>query len=117
MSTYFFTIQDILDLINKSSAIRSLNSEKLIKILKIAHDPKSEKAQDLYKTLIKERDQYIKINTKTISETNKIYTDFQIKLTGLKHQDIYQKIEKAEEEYERTEQETAQKLLKSLKNQ
>ena len=116
MPTYLFTIQDLLDLINESSAARSLDPDQLLNILKLAHQPKSEPAQNLYETLIEERNQYLKIDKNTIAETNHIYTDFELKVEGLKHKNIRQKMEQAEQEYEKTEKEAAQKLLKSLKN-
>ncbi len=116
MPTYLFTIQDLLDLINESSAVRSLKPLQLLETLKIAHAPESEQAQSLYFTLITERAQYIEIDKKNLSETKKIYTNFQIELESLKHQDIYQKIKQAEKKYEKTEEQITQKLLKSLKN-
>jgi len=116
MPTYLFTIQDLLDLINESSAVRSLEPSQLLKTLKIAHTPESEQAQSLYFTLITERAQYIEIDKKNLSETKKIYTNLQIELESLKHQNIHQKMELAEKEYAKIEEQITQKLLKSVKN-
>jgi len=114
MPTYLFTTQELLDLISKSSAMRSLSAEQITLIQNQIQDPNSEKAQQLYAALLKENQEYRRIDKEFIQNTNNVMTGFENEVRAIKINALHQERQASEAKAQQAQEEAADDILKKL---
>lgn len=111
---YLFTIEELLDLISKSAAMKSLAEAKRQVILQEIQNPHSDKAQKLYQALVKEQQSYKTIEKNYLTETAQLMNVFQNDITAIKTHHLHQKLQESEQQASQAEQASAEDILKSL---
>ncbi|MBP7058543.1 hypothetical protein KBB06_04365 [Candidatus Gracilibacteria bacterium] len=109
-----FTLEELITLIRKSRAMQSFTEEEKRLIIEQSRDPESDRAQQLYKALIQEQQNYQMIEKDYIKNTNGIMANFENEVMDMKAKAMRTEREKAESSVEKKEKEAAQNILKSL---
>lgn len=109
-----FSKQELLDLISKSDAIKMLNQDQLIRLIKKTNDPLSSAAKSLFEALQFEVGSYQKIRQNYLQKTAELYQQFPGKLAQTKQSELREQLKTAEEKSAEVEQETIQNLLNNL---
>lgn len=111
---YLFTISELMNLINDSVAMREMEVSKREIVIAEVQNVESDKAQQLYAVLITEKESYKKIDSDYIKGTAKVMEDLNVTISGLKHHDLADQINKAEAAAQKTEDVAAEEILKSI---
>ncbi len=109
-----FTFEDLLKLILKSPAMKSLPEEEMKAVVSRSRDVNSQKARQLFEALMWEQEEYKKITHEYIRTTDRIMADFKNDVTDMKTRTLHEEREKAEKMAVEKEQEAAQAILKSI---